>query len=533
MPLHLHNTLTGRQELFQPLQPGQVRFYTCGPTVYDYAHIGNFRSFLAADVLRRWLESPLCQRVDPDGNVDGELMDGGYRVTHIMNITDVGHMVDDHALDGEGEDKMEAARKRLLNQKQSGTLPDDAPGEFDPDNPLAIAEYFAHAFIDDALLMGIRVVKEAQERPELLPRPTNMVRPMLEMVMTLIDKGHAYIASDGVAYFDTKSFPTYGRLSGNTMEKIRSGAGGRVSQSAQRVKKHPADFMLWKPDATHLMRWDPSNVLGRKVSLGEGYPGWHLECSVMAQELLGNVIDIHSGGEDNIFPHHECEIAQSCSAHDEEYFARYWLHTRFLIVEGKKMSKSARNFFTVRDLVQKGFDPAVIRLELIKTHYRTNANFTEQGLKDSGRMVERWRRFVEQGATGSGDGSNSDAARKQSRTAFSASLDDDLNVAGAIGAINTWINRVSQPTVEDAKLMGLFDDVLGVLHRSGVECVDREGGPHGEEDRGIDDLVKRRQQARNDKNFAEADRLRAELDAMNIEVTDTPEGSTWSRKVGL
>ncbi|MEO1128940.1 MAG: hypothetical protein AAFX05_04430, partial [Planctomycetota bacterium] len=336
MPLRLHNTLRGSVEPFVPLSAGRVLFYTCGPTVYDYAHIGNFRSFLAADLLRRWLESSLCARVGPDGSPD----DGfGYDVVHVMNITDVGHTVDDTALDGGGEDKMAAAQRRLLDAKKAGTLPEDVDERVDATDPYAIAEYYAQSFMEDGRALGLKVVNDAKEHPERMPRPTGVVREMLEMVLTLIDGEHAYIASDGVAYFDTQSFPAYGRLSGNTPEAIRSGAGGRVDAATQAIKKHPADFMLWKPDPHHAMRWDPSELLGRDVPLGEGYPGWHLECSVMAERVLGKVIDLHSGGEDNIFPHHECEIAQSCCAHGTEFFARYWFHPRFLMLEGEKMSK--------------------------------------------------------------------------------------------------------------------------------------------------------------------------------------------------
>ncbi len=528
MALRLHNTLTGRTEDFRPLEAGEVAFYTCGPTVYDFAHIGNFRSFLAADVLRRWLESPLCARVSPGGDPEGHALgEGGYRVRHVMNITDVGHMVDDTAADGGGDDKMEAARKRLLDQKKAGTLPEGTDlGAFDPSDPWDIAEFYSQAFIDDALTMGVKVVGEAQDDPTLLPRPTRVIPEMLGMIMTLIERGHAYVASDGVAYFDTQSFPEYGRLSGNTIEAIRSGAGGRVSESTQQVKKHPADFMLWKPDPTHLMRWDPSKELGRDVPLAEGYPGWHLECSVMAEQRLGKVIDLHSGGEDNIFPHHECEIAQSCCAHGTDLFARYWFHARFLQVEGAKMSKSKGNFFTIRDLTGKGFDPAAIRLELIKTHYRSNANFTEQGLKDSGRIVERWRRFVEQGEASDDAGTRNDAVAQK----FADAMDDDVNVAGAIGAINSWINGVESPSQADAALMRVFDGVLGVL---GLEGAGPAPDADSDADAYINDLVRRRQEARASKDWGEADKIRDELNELNIEVTDTPEGPKWARKVGL
>ncbi|CAE7840088.1 cysS [Symbiodinium necroappetens] len=503
--------------------PEPVTFYTCGPTVYDYAHIGNFRSFLAADVLRRWLESPLCERVTPDGAPEGSGGSGGYRVTHVMNLTDVGHMVDDGDADGGGEDKMEAARERLLEQKKSGRLPEGADASFDPNSPWDIARFYIDAFIQDALALGMKVVREAQEKPELLPRPTNEVRGMLEMILTLLDKGCAYVASDGVAYFDTQKFPAYGKLSGNTLENIRSGAGGRVSDAAQSVKKHPADFMLWKPDTKHLMKWDPPEVLkdspdlaqkARDAGLREGYPGWHLECSVMARKYLGaEVIDLHSGGEDNIFPHHECEIAQSCCATGKDEFARYWFHARFLQVEGAKMSKSAGNFFTVRDLMAKGFAPDAIRLELIKTHYRSNANFTEQGLKDSKRIVTRWRTFLEKAEASSEAGErNGDAAHK-----FARAMNEDLNIAGALGVISSWINATTEPTRADADLLREFDGVLGVLDLDAEVATESSG----DEDAKIDALVQARQDARKNRDFAEADRLRDELTALGVVVEDT------------
>ncbi|MHC4992140.1 MAG: cysteine--tRNA ligase, partial [Planctomycetota bacterium] len=369
MTLRFYNSLTRKEETFEPLDPEgrRVSFYSCGPTVYDYAHIGNFRSFLNADVMRRTLE----------------LL--GYDVRHVMNITDVGHMTEDDVADGLGEDKMEAAARRLLEDKKSGKLPENAT-EVDPTDPMAIADFYANAFLEDARMLGLKVASEVVDHPELMPRPTQYVPEMIELVQTLIDRGHAYVGSDGVVYFDVQSFPEYGRLSGNTPDRIRSGEGGRVDESTQQLKRHPADFMLWKPDPAHIMRW-PS-------PWGEGFPGWHLECSVMAQRLLAasedGMIDIHSGGEDNIFPHHECEIAQACCATGAPAFARYWFHTRFLIVEGEKMSKSRGNFFTVRDLIARGASPAAIRLELIKTHYRGPANFTLQGLTDSQRQIDRW-----------------------------------------------------------------------------------------------------------------------------------------------
>ncbi len=537
MPFRLYNTLTNAVEPFVPLdadaarrenRPPRVTFYSCGPTVYDYAHIGNFRSFLNADLLRRWLESPLC--LSDSGGTGLQPVASGYIVAQVMNITDVGHMTDPDAggdaADGGGEDRMEVARKRLLEQKKAGKLPPDA--NIDPADPYAIADFYAAAFIEDARTLGLKIVKDADPTsggdPRLMPRPTRYIRPMLEMVEALIAKGHAYIAPDGVAYFDTQSFPDYGQLSGNTLGKIRSGAGGRVSGSTQQIKKHPADFMLWKPDPTHLMRWNPSKELGRPSKLKEGYPGWHLECSVMAEQLLGPVIDLHSGGEDNIFPHHECEIAQSRCAHGSAFFARHWFHTRFLMVEGAKMSKSKGNFYTLRDLLDKGFEPAAIRLELIKTHYRSNANFTEQGLMDSQRIIDRWRRFAAQPcATG---GSPASAAAAQ---VFADALNDDLNVAGAIAAINTFINNTPNPAPADVAALQEFDQVLGVLSLKAPTLARASAS----EDATIDALVAARAAARAAKNWPEADRIRKELDALNVVVTDTPSGPTWTRRVGL
>ena len=513
MQLRIHNTLTRTLETFRPASGGAspVSFYTCGPTVYDYAHIGNFRSFLNADVLRRTLE----------------LL--GHEVLHVMNITDVGHMTEDSNADGGGEDKMEVAAKRLLEDKKSGALPDGA--DIDPGDPMAIADFYANAFMEDACTLGLLVALEAGEHPERLPRPTRYVEQMIALIENLIERGNAYVASDGVVYFDVASFPDYGELSGNTVEALRAGEGGRVLESNQAVKKSPADFMLWKPDSSHLMRW-PS-------PWGEGYPGWHLECSVMADALLGvdGVIDFHSGGEDNIFPHHECEIAQSRCATGASSFARFWFHTRHLVVEGQKMSKSKGNFFTVREIMSKGVTPAALRLELIRTHYRQNANFTMQGLKDCGRMVDRWCRLRDQFEAGvvlAGDGPG---PLEEVLPAFTEALCDDLNLARAIGLLNEAVgaSRVDEgqergdPSRAHSELDALrrMDHVLGVL--------DRNHAPSGESDDSLSAIVEERiaarTQAKVEKDWAAADLIREELTSMGIAIKDGPEGTTWSRVV--
>ena len=525
--MHLHNTLTKRLERFEPADPSRILFYSCGPTVYDYAHIGNFRSFLVADTLRRWLENPLCVVAGPDGADHA----GPRKVVQVMNITDVGHMTEDDVADGGGRDKMEEAADRLREAKKSGRLP--AGSAVDPSDPFAIAGFYLDAFREDAARLGMRIIDDAERDATLLPRATDHVKDMVEMVVALLEKGLAYQTDAGAVYFDTQAYNAaggdYGALSGNTIEEIRSGAGGRVDEGAQREKKHGADFLLWKTDASHLMRWDPSKLLEREVPLGEGYPGWHIECSAMALGRLqpaDGVIDLHSGGEDNIFPHHECEIAQSRSYTGADSFARCWVHTRFLLVEGEKMSKSKGNFFTARDLLAKGFSPAAIRLELIKTHYRSNANFTEQGLRDSQRIIDRWRRFLEAADASSEAGETDGAARD----AFASAMHNDLNTAGAIGAINAWINRVEAPTRADAALLRTFDGSIGVLDLDAEAAAPGAEDPEAEK---IEGLIRARAAARRAKDFAEADRIRDELASMGVEITDSPEGTTWSRKASL
>lgn len=506
MPLRLHNTLSGTTEVFEPLDPsGPVRFYTCGPTVYDYAHIGNFRAFLASDVLRRVLE----------------LL--GHDVRHIMNITDVGHMTNDADADGGGEDKMQVAARRLLEAKKSGTLPDGA--QVDPGDPYAIADFYADAFLEDARLLGLKVAQDVIDDSTVMPRPSQFVEQMVGMVETLIKRGHAYVADDGVAYFDVQSFPEYGALSGNRLDALRSGEGGRVDMSTQSLKKHPADFMLWKPDEAHLMRWGSP--------WGEGYPGWHLECSVMARALLGDEIDLHSGGEDNIFPHHECEIAQTRSVTDCGCFARVWVHVRHLMVDGGKMSKSAGTFFTVRDLLAKGATPAAIRLELIRTHYRANANFTMQGLRDCGRMVDRWCRLRDRLAGGTVGSFDGPGPLESALPAFTEAVADDLNLAKAIGVLSEAVAAHGDATGGDANAaeaelaaMQRMDSVLSVLDRNSApsRAPDVDEGD-------IDALVAARNKARADKDWAEADRVRDALLERGIEIKDSAGGTTWRRIV--
>ncbi len=501
-----------------------LTFYSCGPTVYDDAHIGNFRSFLNADVLRRTLELR------------------GHRVRHVMNITDVGHMTEDCVADGGGEDKMAVAGRRIAEAKKAGRLP--AGADVDPADPRAIADFYASRFMEDACLLGLKVAIEAEairtaggDPGRLMPRPTRCIPQMVAMISELVARGHAYVGRDGAVYFDVRSFPAYGRLSGNTLDALREGAGERIDASNQAAKRHPADFLLWKPDPKHLMRW-PS-------PWGEGYPGWHIECSAMARMLLGDEIDIHSGGEDNIFPHHECEIAQSCCATGHAVFARHWFHTRHLQVEGEKMSKSKANFFTARDLFAKGVTPAALRLELIRTHYRSNANFTLQGLQDCQRMVDRWSRAhaalvsaAAACASVASDESRAPGPFELALAAFTDALCDDLNVARAIAVLNEAVGAKPAASASAAsapcphrELSSLLamDSVLGVLGRNAPVA----GAAPAEDPAfvsAVESLLAQRAAARAAKDWPASDRIRDELAALGVTVKDGPQGATWSRE---
>ncbi len=590
MPFRLYNTLTRSVEEFTPADPENVTFYSCGPTVYDFAHIGNFRSFLLADVLRRWIESPLCEVRTP--GPDGKVHQGPRNVRHVMNITDVGHMVDDDNADGGGVDRMEEGARRLTEAKKSGKLPPGAPADINPNDPFQIADFYANAFLADARLLGLKVALEAEKNPDLMPRPTRKVPQMQAMIRELHKGGFAYIVdgptgagSPGTAvYFDIARFNEYGKLSGNTLDALRAGAGGRVSAANQSAKHTPADFLLWKVDPAHKMSWLFDKRGDAFDAFEKGYPGWHIECSAMSREALGATIDLHSGGEDNIFPHHECEIAQSRCANGSSTFARHWFHVRHLQVEGEKMSKSKGNFYTIRDLVSKGFSPAAIRLELIKTHYRANANFTEQGLIDSERRIKRWRRMaasITRNAISKGvkPGQPSPAnivgestkALAQHSTAFNLAnviggFETDLSLAQIIAALDAGSTFDSVGPIEDrdaradetlphapldatvavkhlrvlnvdntweAELgaLHLLDNILGVIFTPPE--MRATGAPSDSDSSEIDSLIAARAAAKKNKDFGEADRIRQQLASMGIEIKDTPQGTTWSRKASL
>ena len=480
MNIRFHNTLTRTVEPFVPFEPPRVLMYNCGPTVYDYAHIGNFRSFMFADLLRRFLEL------------------AGYDVHQVMNLTDVGHMTEDQLADGAGADKMQVAVERMVADKKAGKVPDGAVA--DPTDPYQIAQFYIDAFIEDARTLGLAV---SDEYPGNTPRATAHVPGMQALIETLLERGHAYVAEDGVVYYSIESFPEYGRLSGNTLEQLRAGGGGRVRDEHQAHKRHPADFFLWKPDPDHIMKWDSP--------WGVGYPGWHIECSVMAQALLGrDTIDIHTGAEDNIFPHHECEIAQSCGASGKDVFSRFWLHARHLHVDGTKMAKSAGTFFTPGDVYAgkvtgTRVHPAALRFELLKAHYRTNLNFTAKGLQDSAsavkRLVDAARRFE---AAGNGAAPEVDLSHPV-LAEFAGALADDLNISAALAVVFTWLDGPHPDADESRAVLQKMDHVLGVIDL--FDATDQ--APDAEVD--VADKCQQIDAARAAKDYGTADRLRQDL----------------------
>ncbi len=502
MEIKFYNTLTNATETFQPADTDCVRMYSCGPTVYDFAHIGNFRSFLFADVIRRTLEF------------------FGHKVHHVMNITDVGHMTDDANADGGGQDKMQAAAARVKEDKKSGKVPEGAVQN--PDDPYQIAEYYMNAFLDDAKLLGVKVASE----PDNILRATENIDVMQEMITQLLKNGHAYVGPDRVVYYSVESFPAYGKLSGNTLDRLLTGAGGRISDENQSNKKHPADFMLWKPDHSHIMKW--------KSPWGMGYPGWHIECSCMARKRLGrDVIDIHTGGEDLIFPHHECEIAQTCGATGKDKFANIWMHARFLMVEGEKMSKSKGNFWTVRDVLEgratgTQVHPAVLRLELIKSHYRANMNFTKKGLLDSAGAVKRLTDFRAKLEAACGGKAEPVDLSYPILKEFAEAIADDLNIAGALGAILPWASSTPDDAGAALGALNRINDVLAVAPLGANDG--GSGGASGEQAE-IESLCRQIDDARQRKDWPTADGLRKDIESRGYNVKNSPNGTIAEKRL--
>ncbi len=461
--MRFYNTLSKKKEEFTPLNPGKVGMYTCGPTVYDFAHIGNLRAYVFSDTIRRLLEHE------------------GYEVRLIKNITDVGHLTEDDLAQGDsGEDKV--ARKAAKEKK----------------TPEEIARFYEDAFRSDEERMNIIPA-------QFFPRATAHIPHIIRMVETLIAKGHAYEVNGNV-FYDVTSFPDYGKLSGNTLENLKIGA--RLEEHPD--KRNPWDFALWlSAPKGHLMHW-PS-------PWGEGYPGWHIECSAMSQEYLGDTLDIHTGGEDHIFPHHEAEIAQSEGTTGKP-FSRFFMHERHILVDGQKMSKSKGNSYILQDIIDKGFSPMDLRLLYLSAHYRSQMNFTWDSLAQARKNRETLANFRERiVSTPKMDGTDIAA---DSRTAFLEAMRDDLNTPLALSALLGFVNRVNaaldrKESFDMTAAAGFLDEALGLF---GMRFESSSVISDSDE---IRDLVARRERARTEKDFALADRLRDELAARGIQIRDS------------
>jgi len=462
--LYFFNTLTRKKERFVPLEKGKVKMYTCGPTVYDYAHIGNFRAFVFEDLLRRWLKYR------------------GFRVVQVMNITDV----DDKTI--------RASRKKGVSLKE-------------------YTEYYTKAFFEDIAALNI-------EKAEFYPRATEHIPEMVALIKKLLEKGYAYRGEDGSIYYAISKFKDYGKLSKIRVEELKPGARVKVDEYG---KEEAWDFALWKA-------WDEDDGdVFWETELGKGRPGWHIECSAMAMKYLGETLDIHCGGVDNMFPHHENEIAQSEAATGKR-FVNYWLHNEHLLVEGKRMAKRFGNYYTLRDLIKMGYDPTAVRYLLMSTHYRQQLNFTFEGLEAAKGAVERLRNFVRRllDADGKGSGGKVEVLVEQVKRGFEEAMDDDLNISVALAALFDFVrdvnrlmdeNAVSREEAEEVYgLMMRFDKVLGVIGE-----VRREERLPKE----AEELIRRREEARRAKDWETADRIRAQLRSMGIIVEDTPEGVKW------
>jgi cysteinyl-tRNA synthetase len=463
--MKLYNTLTKSKEEFIPQHPGEVRMYSCGPTVYNYFHIGNARPFIVFDVFRRYMEYK------------------GYKVTFVQNFTDI-------------DDKM------IMRAKEEGTTVKELADRF-------IEEYFK-----DADGLGIR-------RADYHPKATDHIDDIIEFIKKLISKGLAYQAGSDV-YFDTAAFDSYGKLSGQNLEDLELGARIDVNE----IKKSPMDFVLWKGEKPGEPSWNSP--------WGPGRPGWHIECSVMATKYLGETIDIHSGGQDLIFPHHENEIAQSEGASGKP-FARYWIHNGYINVDNQKMSKSLGNFFTVREIAEE-FDLEVVRLFMLSSHYRNPINFSRELLEQAQSALDRLynaKNNLEHLLKDALDQPCSEEDQQfldllpKYTTDFENAMDDDINTADAIGVIfdlvreiNTYVKAGQPKSVVQAALDQLtkLTGILGLLTRK-----------KGSLDEEIEALIEQRQQARKDKNWALADKIRDDLKDQGILLEDTPQGVRWKR----
>ena len=468
--MKIFNTLSRRKEEFVPLEPGKVKMYVCGPTVYNFIHIGNARPMIIFDTVRRYFEYK------------------GYDVNYVSNFTDVDDKIIKKAIE-EGVDAETISKRYIAECKKD---------------------------------MADMNVKPATTHPQA----TQEIQGMLDMIQTLIDKGHAYVAADGTVYFRTKSFKDYGKLSHKNLDEMMSGFR-ELKVTGEENKEDPSDFVLWKPKKEGEPYWESPWCQGR--------PGWHIECSVMSKKYLGEQIDIHAGGEDLIFPHHENEIAQSEAANDKT-FANYWMHNGFLNIDNKKMSKSLGNFFTVREIGEK-YDLQVLRFFMLSAHYRSPINFSAELMEASKNGLERIvtaaERLKELLAKASGEAYTETEKEYQKTVSelvakYEAAMDDDFNTADAISAVFELV-KVANSTADENSSKAYVEllsgtiaklcDVLGVKTERKAEVLDSE----------VEEMIAARQQARKEKNFALADEIRQKLLDMGIVLEDTREGVKWKR----
>jgi len=455
--LHIHNSLTRRKQAFVPLEPGKVRMYVCGMTVYDYCHIGHARVMVVFDVVRRWLRA------------------SGFDVLYVRNITDI-------------DDKI--IRRALENGETIQQL----------------TGRFIGFMNEDASALGV-------EKPDHEPRATEHVPGMLAIIDALVGKGLAYRAANGDVYYSVRDFPEYGKLSGKSLEDLR--AGERVDVDPN--KQDPLDFVLWKAAKSGEPAWDSP--------FGPGRPGWHIECSAMSEHFLGEHFDIHGGGQDLLFPHHENEIAQSEGAHGHP-FVNYWVHNGFVRVDNEKMSKSLGNFFTVRDVLAK-YDAEVVRFFIVRAHYRSPLNYSDQHLDDARAGLRRLYTTLRETPAASVpvDWDDPYAAR------FKAAMDDDFNTADAVAVLFELAGEVNRTRDRrGASLLRALAGTLGILQREPDAFLQLGSGGDELGPAQIEQFIEQRKAARKAKDFAEADRIRKELEGKGVLLEDTAAGTLWRRK---
>ncbi|MBS5987181.1 cysteine--tRNA ligase [Clostridium sp.] len=468
--MKLYNTLTRKKEEFIPITPGEVKMYVCGPTVYNFFHIGNGRTFIVFDTIRRYLEYR------------------GYKVKFVQNFTDI-------------DDKM------INKANEEGTTVKDIGDKY-------ISEYYTDA---DALNI---------ERATVNPRATEFIDDIIDFVSKLIEKGYAYEV-DGDVYFNTKKFEEYGKLSGQSLEDLQIGASNRTSSAADERKKDPMDFAIWKAQKPGEPAWD--------CPWGKGRPGWHIECSCMAKKLLGETIDIHAGGMDLAFPHHENEVAQS-EALTGKRFANYWLHSAYVNVNNQKMSKSLNNFFTARDIL-KEYDADVIRFFMMSAHYRIQINFSKELLDSAKASMDRLYNAVSNLENLIEEVSKEEMNEKEKdylesldkyREKYIQKMDDDFNTADALTVLfelskdintNITVNSSKQLATKALELIRELGGPLGILQKSTKGDLESE----------IEELIEQRQNARKNRDFALADKIRDDLKARGIVLEDTPQGVRWKK----